>query len=385
MSSRSTPWNCSKIPSLSPTVCRVVPAPREADSHPPNTRSRDRSMPGSRSIAPATSAATSADSVKPPAGPSRATSSNAAFWATVIITCWSLALGATLTSQTLLPENLRARAAASNSAWAAHGSMTRGSIISFFSTGPAGPAAGSRVCRGSGTRPAQTTIWKGVSIISIFRRMQASGAGPQFDVAALRIARTGLGAIPQACPAVDAFLAVEGRGSVRAGRDGLAGTGVDADPRPAFFTGGCIDELHMVGVTRRGLHLAAEKQGILVRHQQLSIERNGRPAGPVHEERVQGDAPGPAFLAHSGDFRGGNPATVIFLEGRQPPVGRGRTAPGGKAAAAQSRQAHADQSPDKSLLKAVPGFFRDASLLLHPAGPAPPHVNLVQVVPRERT
>ena len=39
----STPWNCSVIPSRSPTICMVDPAPREADSHPPNTSSRARS------------------------------------------------------------------------------------------------------------------------------------------------------------------------------------------------------------------------------------------------------------------------------------------------------------------------------------------------------
>ena len=52
-------------------------------------------------------------SVKPLAGPSSATSSNGTFWATVIITCWSLALGPRLTSQTLEPGEFFVRLAAS--------------------------------------------------------------------------------------------------------------------------------------------------------------------------------------------------------------------------------------------------------------------------------
>ena len=79
------------------------PAPREADSQPPNSSSRVRSRPGMASMAPASAAAVSNESVKPQAGPSSATSSNGTFCATVIITCCSLALGPRLTSQTLLP------------------------------------------------------------------------------------------------------------------------------------------------------------------------------------------------------------------------------------------------------------------------------------------
>ena len=70
--------------------------------------------------------------------PSTATSSKPTFCAMVIITCCSFALGARLTSQTLLFGTLAARFAASYSACAAHGSSTAGSIISFFSAGPFG-------------------------------------------------------------------------------------------------------------------------------------------------------------------------------------------------------------------------------------------------------
>ena len=68
---------------------------------------------GNRLMASASAAAISAASVNPLAGPSSATSSNGTFCATVIITCWSLALGPRLTSQTLLPGAFFARFAAS--------------------------------------------------------------------------------------------------------------------------------------------------------------------------------------------------------------------------------------------------------------------------------
>jgi hypothetical protein len=93
-------------------------------------------------MASASAAAISADSVKPLAGPSSAMSSKGTFWATVIMTCWSLALGPRLTSHTLLPGCCFARLAASKSAWPAHGSRTAGSISSFFRAGPAGTGDG---------------------------------------------------------------------------------------------------------------------------------------------------------------------------------------------------------------------------------------------------
>ena len=61
------------------------------------------------SMASASAAATSKESVNPPAGPSSATNSKGTFCATVIITCCSLALGPRLTSQTLLPGTCFAR------------------------------------------------------------------------------------------------------------------------------------------------------------------------------------------------------------------------------------------------------------------------------------
>src|ERR1017187_7215078 len=100
---RSTPRNCSAIPSRSPTICSVAPAPREADSQPPKSSSLVLSRPAMAPMAPASAAAVSNESAKPEDGPSSATSSKGTFCATVIITCCSLALGPKLTSQTLLP------------------------------------------------------------------------------------------------------------------------------------------------------------------------------------------------------------------------------------------------------------------------------------------
>ena len=77
------------------------------------------------SMAAASAAAVSKESAKPDAGPSSATSSNGAFCATVIITCWSLALAPRLTSHTLLPGVFCARFAASNNAWPGPGVQHR--------------------------------------------------------------------------------------------------------------------------------------------------------------------------------------------------------------------------------------------------------------------
>ena len=84
----------SVMPSRSPTICSVAPAPRDADSHPPKSSSRDRSRPGMRFDGIGQRRRGLGASVNPPAGPSSATSSKGTFCATVIITCCSLAFGA---------------------------------------------------------------------------------------------------------------------------------------------------------------------------------------------------------------------------------------------------------------------------------------------------
>ena len=165
------------MPSSSPTICMVAPAPRLADSQPPKTSVLERSIPGMALIASAREAATSVASVNPPAGPSTATSSNGTFWATVIMTCWSLAFGPSATRVTLLPGWLLARWAASYRAWLAQGSSTAGSIISFLRAGPAGPDTGSSVWSGSGTTLPQTTIWNAVLMFLVYLTAVARPAG----------------------------------------------------------------------------------------------------------------------------------------------------------------------------------------------------------------
>src|SRR5579862_2021743 len=141
-----------------------------------------------------------------------------------------------------------------------------GSIISFFNAGPAADVMGSNVCNGSGTMPAQTTIWYAVfmGLRSIFSRVQAAGAGVEGDVHAFRVVWQGLAAIPQAGAAMDAFFAVKIGHTVRARRDGLAAAHLDADLRPTFLTEFREKKGDVVGVPRRGLHLAAHEQRVLV-------------------------------------------------------------------------------------------------------------------------
>ena len=54
------------------------------------------------------------------------------------------------------------------------------------------------------------------SCISVFRRVQAAGAGAEFDVGVLAVGR--LGAVPEAGAAVDALFALEGGQAVGAQR-----------------------------------------------------------------------------------------------------------------------------------------------------------------------
>ena len=71
------------------------------------------SSPAIPSMVSARTLAVSKASVKPEAEPSATTSWNGAFWDTAIITCWSLALGPSATSQTWEPGLFLARLAAS--------------------------------------------------------------------------------------------------------------------------------------------------------------------------------------------------------------------------------------------------------------------------------
>jgi len=58
----------------------------------------------------------------------------------------------------------------------------------------------------------------------------------------------------------------------------------------------------MVGVTGRGLDLAAEQQRVLMRHQQLAVVGNRRPAGFFHQRAVERTVPRLAFGMKPGYF-----------------------------------------------------------------------------------
>lgn len=124
---------------------------------------------------------------------------------------------------------------------------------------------------------------------SILRRVQAARAGAEGHGHALRIFRRGRGAVPQARAAVNAFLAVKIRHAVFAGRDGLAGTHLDAQLRAAALALVRENKRDVVGVAGRRLHLAAEQERVLVRDEQLAVVGNGRSAGAFHERGVRGN------------------------------------------------------------------------------------------------
>ncbi len=75
-----------------------------------------------------------------------------------------------------------------------------------------------------------------------------------------------------------AFLAQRDR-LARAHRDARLLLAGDAAPP--------VEKHHVIGESRHGLHLAAHQQRILVRHQQLAVEGNLRPAARRHQRIVQ--------------------------------------------------------------------------------------------------
>ena len=69
---------------------------------------------------------------------------------------------------------------------------------------------------------------------------------------------------------MDAFLAIKRRHAVFAGRDGLAGTELDAQLRAAALALVRKNKRDVVGVAGRRLHLAAKQERVLVRDEQLA-------------------------------------------------------------------------------------------------------------------
>jgi hypothetical protein len=109
--------------------------------------------------------------------------------------------------------------------------------------------------------------------------MQSTRSGTQVDIFVF--------AVPQACATVHALLAIKNWNSVFTTRDCLSGAHFDAHPRFALTTKLRPNEHYVLRVSGRRLNTAAYQQGILMRDQQLSIERNLRPPATVHEAIVQ--------------------------------------------------------------------------------------------------
>ena len=120
---------------------------------------------------------------------------------------------------------------------------------------------------------------------------------------------------------MNAFIAVEGRPPALARANGLARTQFNANPRAAALAKFGVKEDDMIGVTGRGLHLATEQQGVLMRDEQLAVIGYGWPTGALHQHAVQRHALNGALLAELLDLRLRDAAAVVFGERRDALVG----------------------------------------------------------------
>ncbi len=146
------------MPSRSPTICIVAPAPREADSQPPNTSSL-RPVQAGDGLDGFGQRGGDFGRLGETAG--RAVQRDQ-FERHLLRHghhhLLQLGLGAEADQPDLAAGRVLGQVGGFIKAWLAQGSSTAGSIISFFSAGPAGPVTGSRVWSGSGTMLPQTTI-----------------------------------------------------------------------------------------------------------------------------------------------------------------------------------------------------------------------------------
>src|SRR3954451_21929456 len=108
--------------------------------------------------------------------------------------------------------------------------------------------------------------------------MQSARPRVKDDVAAGGVVFQGGRAVPDARAAVDALVAIELRDAARSGSERLAGTHFDAQLRGAALAEIGIDEVDVVGESRRGLDFTAEQKRVLVRDEQFAVVRNGGPA-----------------------------------------------------------------------------------------------------------
>ena len=281
--SSSTPWNWSVMPSRSPTICSVAPAQRDADSHPPNTSSRERSSPGMAAMASASAAALPAASVNPPGRAVEGHQLERHLLRQRHHHLLQLGLRRHAHQPHLAAGRLLARCAASYSACAAHGIEHVGQHrLVPQARAPAGPSTGSRVWSGSGTMLPQTTMWNGDMVDSDERRPPA--CSDQFSVECrppvparnsrfVRSGSPGSGCVQfqRQAPQWTHFSRSKAGTPPSVGRDGLARAHLDAELGAAVAAQRGIEEDDVVGVAGRRLHLAADQQRVLVRHEQLAV------------------------------------------------------------------------------------------------------------------
>lgn len=120
--------------------------------------------------------------------------------------------------------------------------------------------------------------------------MEAAGAGAEVYVAVLAVG--GLGAVPKACAAVDAFFSFEFGDAVVAGGDGLAGAHGDAGFLGAGDAEVGVAEGDVVSESGEGLDFAAEEEGILLGDEEAAVEGNFRPAAGGEQGVVERAAVG---------------------------------------------------------------------------------------------
>ena len=208
----STPWNCSVMPSRSPTICRVdagaarrrFPAAEEQQPFAvePGDAGDRRGQCGRRLERVGRSR-------RP--GPSSATSSKGTFCATVIMTCCSLAFGPRLTSQTLLPAMLLRQVGGFVERVAGpgieHGRQHH--LVLERGAGGAGDRL-QRLQRVGHDASADDDLERVAHWIRlVLAGVQAARAGAEGNVAAQRVVLERRHAVPEARAAVDALLAVE--------------------------------------------------------------------------------------------------------------------------------------------------------------------------------
>ena len=116
--------------------------------------------------------------------------------------------------------------------------------------------------------------------------MEAAGASYEGYVAVFAFG--GLGAVPEASAAVNAFFALEGWQAVGALGDGLSGAQGYTGFLSAGLADGSVSEEYMIRKTGHGLDFAADEERVLLGDEEAAVEGNLRPATDGEQGIVQG-------------------------------------------------------------------------------------------------